>query len=157
MLETKCVGDKFEMLVTDSGCWRSILYIEKFTNITKKVTNMMIRPPKSPIGPHHEVTNIPMSPTSLSQSCSLLEEWWGGTLIVEVSMGINFILFKVRLIITLRWADRTEFVIKMSWMWQWRFFLVITGTDHWDKISVQIRSVCFKWKFLSSSLLKYHG
>ena len=21
MLETKCVGDKFEMLVTDSGCW----------------------------------------------------------------------------------------------------------------------------------------
>ena len=24
MLETKCVGDKFEMLVTDSGCWRPI-------------------------------------------------------------------------------------------------------------------------------------
>ena len=37
ILETKCVGD---MLVTDSGCWWPIKYIEKITNITKKVANM---------------------------------------------------------------------------------------------------------------------
>ena len=36
MLETKCVGDKFEMLVIDSECWWPINYIEKIINITKK-------------------------------------------------------------------------------------------------------------------------
>ena len=35
MLETKCVGNKFEMMVTDSECWWLIQYIEKI-NITKK-------------------------------------------------------------------------------------------------------------------------
>ena len=46
MLETKCVGDKFEMLVTD---------IEK---ITKKVANIIILPPISEISLQHNVTNI---------------------------------------------------------------------------------------------------
>ena len=48
MLRTKCVGDKFEMLVTDSGCWWPIKYIEKITNITQKVANIIILPPTSP-------------------------------------------------------------------------------------------------------------
>ena len=66
ILETKCVGDKFEMLVTDSGYWWPIWSIGKITNITKKVTNIMILPPTSEISHHHKVTNITMSPTSLS-------------------------------------------------------------------------------------------
>ena len=56
MLATKCVGDKFEMLVTD---------IDKITNITKKVTIIMIMPPTSQISQYHKVTKI-MSTTSLS-------------------------------------------------------------------------------------------
>ena len=36
MLETKCFGDNFEMLVADSGCWRPISYMGKITNIMKK-------------------------------------------------------------------------------------------------------------------------
>ena len=63
ILETKCVGDKFEMLVTDSGCWWAILYIDKNTNITTKVANIMILPPTFEISHHHKVTNITMSPT----------------------------------------------------------------------------------------------
>ena len=58
MLETKCVGDKFEMLVTDSGCWWPISYIEKITNITKKVANILILSPISQIGHHNKVINI---------------------------------------------------------------------------------------------------
>ena len=66
MLETKCVGDKFEMLVTDSGCRWPIKYIEKITNITIKVSNILILPPTSAISHYHKVANISMSPTSLS-------------------------------------------------------------------------------------------
>jgi len=62
MLETKCVDDKFVMLVTD------LIYIEKISNITQKLTNIMILPPTSEISHHHKVTNITMSPTSLSPS-----------------------------------------------------------------------------------------
>ena len=58
MLETKWLGDKFEMLVTDSGCWWPIEYIEKITNITTKVANIMILSPTSEISHHHNVTNI---------------------------------------------------------------------------------------------------
>ena len=65
MLETKCVDEKFEMLVTNSGFWWQIKYIEKITNMTK-VANIMILPPTSEISHHHKVTNITMSPTSLS-------------------------------------------------------------------------------------------
>ena len=62
MLETKCVGDKCEMLVTDSrGSWH-----EKITNITKIVANMMILTSTSEISHHHKVTNIMILPTSLS-------------------------------------------------------------------------------------------
>ena len=44
MLETKCVGDKSMMMVTDSRCWWPISYIEKITNITKKVANITLSP-----------------------------------------------------------------------------------------------------------------
>ena len=54
------VGNKFEMLVTDSG------YIEKINNITKEVVNIKILPSTSEISHHHKVTNITMTPTSLS-------------------------------------------------------------------------------------------
>ena len=74
MLRTKCVGDRFEMLVTDSGFWWPIGYIEKATNITKNIVNIMILPPTSQIGHHHKITNIKMSPTSLSLSSE-----WGFT------------------------------------------------------------------------------
>ena len=47
ILGTKCVGDNFEMFVTDSGCWWPIKYIEKITNMTKKVANIMILPATS--------------------------------------------------------------------------------------------------------------
>ena len=69
MLETKWVGDKFEMLVIDSGCFWPIWHIGKITNITKQVADIMILPPASQISHHHKVTNIAMSPTSLSPSC----------------------------------------------------------------------------------------
>ena len=82
MLETKCIGDKFEMLVTDSRCWWPIYYIEKITNITEKFANIMILPPTSEISHHHKVTNITVSPTSLSPPKSyphlieLIDEWY---------------------------------------------------------------------------------
>ena len=63
MLVTKCVSGKFEMLVTDSGCWCLNYYIEKITNITNKVANIMILPPTSEISHHHKVTKITMSST----------------------------------------------------------------------------------------------
>ena len=59
MLETKCVGDKFEMLLTDLIHWENRQHNEK-------VANIMIVPPTSQISHHHKVTNITMSPTSLS-------------------------------------------------------------------------------------------
>ena len=40
MLETKSVGDNFEILVTDLRCWWPILYIEKATNMTNNVTKI---------------------------------------------------------------------------------------------------------------------
>ena len=40
MLEMKCVGDNFEMSLTHLKCWWLIQYIEKVTNITKKVTDI---------------------------------------------------------------------------------------------------------------------
>ena len=46
------VGDKFEMLVTD------LIHLE--------ITNIMKKPPTSQISHHHKVTNITMSPTTLS-------------------------------------------------------------------------------------------
>jgi len=58
-METKCVGDKFEMLVTDSGWWWPIKYIKEIFNITEKVVNIMIPPPTSQISHHHnDVINI---------------------------------------------------------------------------------------------------
>ena len=66
------IGKITSMLVTDVGdqmCWWQVWdngYIEKITNITKKVANIMILSPTSEISHHHKVTNITMSPTSLS-------------------------------------------------------------------------------------------
>ena len=63
------VGDgcwRQNVLVTSLRFWWQIKYIDKITNITKKVTNIMILPSKSKIGHHHLVTNITMSSTSLS-------------------------------------------------------------------------------------------
>ena len=57
------------MLVTDVGDQIDVgdrFNIEKIANVTKKVSNMMILPPKSEISHHHKVTYITMSPTSLS-------------------------------------------------------------------------------------------
>ena len=68
------------MLVTDVGdkmCWRQVKDVgDRFNtlkndNITKKVANIMILPPKSEISHHHNVTNITKSPTSLSPIQSL--------------------------------------------------------------------------------------
>ena len=47
------------MLMTDLIHW-------EITNITKIVANIMILPPTSEISHHYKVTNITMSPTSLS-------------------------------------------------------------------------------------------
>ena len=68
------VGDgcwRPNVLVPSLRCWWSIQdvgdrHIEKTTNITKKVANIMILSPTSEISHHHKVTNITMSPTSLS-------------------------------------------------------------------------------------------
>ena len=49
------VDDRFTMLMNDERCWW-----------TKKVANIMILPPTSEISHHLKVTNITMSPTSLS-------------------------------------------------------------------------------------------
>ena len=58
------------MLVTDSRCWWPIKYIEKIAKIMKKVVNIMILPTTSKISQHNKVTNITMSPTSLSPRIS---------------------------------------------------------------------------------------
>ena len=58
-LKTKCVGDNLGMLMTD-------FIHSEITNITKIVANIMILPPTSEISHHYKVTNITMSPTSLS-------------------------------------------------------------------------------------------
>ena len=55
-VETKCVG---QQLVTRFRCWWPIEFIEKITNITKNVGNIMIQPPTSEIShQHNDVTNI---------------------------------------------------------------------------------------------------
>ena len=54
------------MLVTSLRCWWPILYIEKITNITKKVADIIIRPPTAEISHYHNLTNITKSSTSLS-------------------------------------------------------------------------------------------
>ena len=60
MLE-KCVGYRFRMWVTD-------LIHREITNIAKKGANIMILPTTSEMSHHHKVTNITMSPTSLSST-----------------------------------------------------------------------------------------
>ena len=65
------VGDgcwRPKVLVTSLRCWWPTYNIEKVTNITKNVANIMILPPTSQISHHHKVTNITRSPTSLSPS-----------------------------------------------------------------------------------------
>ena len=56
------------MLVTDFGDKMYWWQVWKITNITKKFANIMILPPTSEIGRPYIVTNITMSPTSLSSS-----------------------------------------------------------------------------------------
>ena len=51
-------------LVTDSGYWWTIQYENHQHN--EKIANIMILPPTSKISHHHKVTNITMSPLSLS-------------------------------------------------------------------------------------------
>ena len=65
------VGDgcwRPNVLVSSLRCWWPIQYIMKITIITKQVANIMILPPTSENSHHHKVTNITMSPTSLSPS-----------------------------------------------------------------------------------------
>jgi len=63
------VGDRCwrsNVLVTSLRCCLPIYYIEKVTNISKKVDNIMILSQTSQISHLHKVTNITMSPKSLS-------------------------------------------------------------------------------------------
>ena len=67
MLETKWVGEKLKMLVTDPRCWWPIKYIGKIATITKTITNIMILSPTSQIGHHHiDVTNITVTSCTAS-------------------------------------------------------------------------------------------
>ena len=61
------VGDRFRMLVTDLIHWENHQHNEK-------VLNIMILSPTSEISHHDKVTNITMSPTSLSPFTSRLGE-----------------------------------------------------------------------------------
>ena len=70
MLETKCVGDKFEMLMTDLIHWKTHQHIEKSRQ--HKWCYIMILPPTSQISHHHKVTNITISPTLLSPTWLLV-------------------------------------------------------------------------------------
>ena len=58
MLETKCVGDKFDMLVTDLKHSENHQHNEKSRQLNDSAT--------SEISHHLKVTNITISPTSLS-------------------------------------------------------------------------------------------
>ena len=69
----------WRMLVTNLRCWWPIQDVGEsmVTDLInwknhqrKKVVNIMILPPTSQIGHHHKVTNITMSPTSLSPKFS---------------------------------------------------------------------------------------
>ena len=92
------------MLVTDSGCKWRIWFIVKITNITKKVANIMQLPPSSEISHHHKVTNITISPTSISpdilvtgwlkvwEFCSILWELIQSVRWKQGHLGLNLIL-----------------------------------------------------------------
>ena len=103
MFETKCVGDKFEMLVTD---------IRKITNITSKVANMMILPPTSQIGHHHKVTNIAMSPTSLSSfKFKRYQEW--------------FRRQHYKIVTIMKWVSPTSFFEKLQSLHRAKLFIMV--------------------------------
>ena len=61
------VGERFSMLVTDLIHWEKHQHNE--------VANIMILPPTSQISHHHKVTNITMSPTSLSPKCFFINHF----------------------------------------------------------------------------------
>ena len=63
--EVSDVGDRFGMLVTNLIHWKNHQHNEKAANI-------MILPPTSQLNHHNKVTNITMSPTSLSPSDGLI-------------------------------------------------------------------------------------
>ena len=66
MLEMKCVGDNFEILVTDLRCYWQF-YWEYHQNYEKNsVTNIMVLSSISKNCHHHKITNIILSSTSLS-------------------------------------------------------------------------------------------
>ena len=79
-LNSSCIDDgdgcwRPNVLVTSLRCWWPIQYIVK-------VTNIMILPPTSQISHRHKITNITISPTSLSpnpelipQSISFFKAW----------------------------------------------------------------------------------
>ena len=124
MLETKFVNDKFEMLVTDSGCWWPIQSIRKIANITKKVANITILPPLSQMGHHHKVTSIPMSPTSLSPTIfglinvknGLLCSLWRQDFDVSIcNEGFTYLLATSS---SSRWSFKSEerFFISVLWL-----------------------------------------
>ena len=57
------VGDKFKMLMNDWRCWWPIYYIATFWT---KITDALILSPKSQICHYDKVTNLTLSPTTLS-------------------------------------------------------------------------------------------
>ena len=83
ILETKCVGDNFKILVIEYIRWKNLRH-------NQKVANVMILPPKSQIGHHHKLTNITMSPTSPSSLNRFLKRGSDKPIFLEID-PINII------------------------------------------------------------------
>ena len=154
MLATKCIGDKFEMLVTDSGCPWLIQYIEKITNITKKVAYIMTLQPTSEISHHYKVTNITMSPTSLSpiisdrSSCLHLGQFWTFNICWKWNKNSlhlsGFKLIKVEYSITI-WLQ-SNWLTPIAWS--------LTSYEPWVlsyfAISILVGFTVFKFQIISN-------
>ena len=106
------VGDRFRMLVTDLIHWENRQHNEKSRQHNDSVTNIMILSPTSEISHHHKVTNITMSPLSLSLYlyCRVNDN-----LDVEIT-GINawdvfnlIIRLPGRLVVALKWRSISSF------------------------------------------------
>ena len=109
----------------------------------EKVTNIMIPPPIFQISHHHKVTNITMSPTSLSPfKISLSERFWsfvpfwtwtffGPNTEIEFTASIFDPMF-----------DRFDFNSFSIWL-QVLIFIRINNLTKWQYLDLELHLACF--------------
>jgi len=116
--------DSFEIFY--GGDRMKIKYIEKITNIAKRVASTMIFPPTSEINHYHKVTNITMSPTSLSPVYCWEDDSNGKTAILSEHINLSHYELHPR---EFRWSNYRTFKV-------WNISLCLE-TGHGINISIQ--------------------